>query len=332
MPTRPPSSPFALDAATGETVWRFEVGPIFSDINGDGPRSTPTISGELVYFLGSRGRLVALKRDDGSLVWDLSFPERFGSELPTWGFAAAPLMDRGRLIVEAGGSGESAVAALDAATGAVLWTSQSGNLAYSSPIRVTYEDHPLYVFTLQEKIVGVDEDGGELWSVPFEPRIDIKPASPVFVSPDLILASASYDVGVKVVRLSLGRDRVMGEELWAGRQMRNHFNSTVAIDGHVFGFDTATLRCLDARTGERRWAKRGLGKGSLIYADGMLIILGERGQLVLAEATPERYSVLAGPAFVLDGRSWTPPALSDGRLFVRNHTEMAAVDLRARDR
>ena len=96
----------------------------------------------------------------------------------------------------------------------------------------------------------------------------------------------------------------------------------------MYGFDAATLRCLDARTGQRRWAKRGLGKGSLIYADGMLIVLGERGQLVLLEANPDEYRELAPPHPVLSGRSWTPPALSDGRLYLRNHSEMVSVDLR----
>ncbi len=116
------------------------------------------------------------------------------------------------------------------------------------------------------------------------------------------------------------------EEVWSSRYMRNHFNSSIALDGHIYGFDAATLRCLDAQTGERGWAKRGLGKGSLIFADDMFIVLSERGKLVLLGATSEGYRELAAHQ-VLEGRSWTPPSLWAGRLCVRNHTEMVCLDL-----
>jgi outer membrane protein assembly factor BamB len=313
----------ALDAATGRTLWRVPVGPIFRDVNGDGPRSTPTVDSDLVFVLGSRGRLAALRVATGETVWEISLTESFEGELPTWAFSTAPLVDGDRLIVEAGGSGSRAVAALDKNTGAVVWTSQEGHIAYSSPIPVELHGAKQYLFLLQEKLVALDPDGRELWSVPFAPQLDIKPASPVFVAPDLVLVSASYDVGAKMVRVTANGP----EELWTGRQMRSHFNSGVALDGRVYGFDTATLRCLDAATGESCWAKRGLGKGSLLYADGMFLVLSERGLLVLIEATPEAYRELASHQ-VLEGRCWTPPSLSEGRLYLRNHTELVALDLR----
>ena len=109
--------------------------------------------------------------------------------------------------------------------------------------------------------------------------------------------------------------------------MKNHFNGSVAIGNHLYGFDTATLKCIEAATGKTLWAKRGLGKGSLIVANGMLIILGETGELVLAEATHEAYRELAR-ASVLEGRSWTQPTLWQGRLYLRNHTELVSLDLR----
>lgn len=318
----------ALDAATGRTLWRVPVGPIFHDVNGDGPRSTPTVDSELVFVLGSRGRLAALRASTGETVWEMQITDAFEGELPTWAFATAPLVDGDRLVIEVGGSGPRAIAALDKRTGAVLWTSQEANLAYSSPIPVEIGGTKQFLFLLQEKLVSLDRDGLELWSVPFAPQLEIKPASPVFVAPDLILISASYDVGAKVVRLKTDGGSLSAEELWSGRQMRSHFNSAVSLDGRIYGFDTATLRCLEASTGESCWAKRGLGKGSLIYADRMFLVLSERGMLVLLEATPEAYRELASHQ-VLEGRCWTPPSLSEGRLYLRNHSELVAIDLRS---
>jgi outer membrane protein assembly factor BamB len=312
----------ALDAANGRTLWRVPVGSIFRDVNGDGPRSTPTVDADSVFALGSRGRLAALRASTGETVWEISLTEAFEGELPTWAFSTAPLVDGDRLLVEVGGSGARAIAALDKKTGAVVWTSQEGHVAYSSPIPIELQGAKQFLFLLQEKLVSLDPEGRELWSVPFAPQLDIKPASPVFVAPDLVLISASYDVGAKMIRLTADGP----EEVWTGRQMRSHFNSAVALDGRVYGFDTATLRCLDAATGESCWAKRGLGKGSLLYADGMFLVLSERGMLVLVEATPEAYRELASHQ-VLEGRCWTPPSLSQGRLYLRNHSQLVALDL-----
>jgi outer membrane protein assembly factor BamB len=316
----------ALDAGTGRVLWRVEIGPLFHDANGDGPRSTPTVDGEIAFVLGSRGHLAALRTATGEPIWNMQITDAFEGELPTWAFATAPLVDGDLLVVEVGGSGPRAVAALDKRTGAVVWTSEEAKVAYSSPVPIDFGGVRQLLFLLQEKLVSLDREGRELWSVPFAPQLEIKPASPVFVAPDLVLVSASYDVGAKVVQLKSEGGALSAEELWSGRQMRSHFNSAVALDGRVYGFDTATLRCLDAATGDSCWAKRGLGKGSLIYADGMFIVLSERGMLVLLEATPEAYRELASHQ-VLEGRCWTPPSLSGGRLYLRNHSELVAIDL-----
>jgi outer membrane protein assembly factor BamB len=316
-----------LDAETGKTLWRVPIGPLFKDVNGDGPRAAPTIDGNLAYVLGSRGHLRALDRASGDTVWELAYGEAFGSELPVWAFASAPLVEGERLIVEVGGSGERAIAALDKRSGEVRWTAQEATIAYSSPIALDLGGLRQLVFLLQEKVVGLDRDGQELWSFSWAPKAGIKPALPVFVPPDRILVAASYDIGATLVKVDAKSGR-SAEEVWSSRFMRTHINTSVALGEHIYGFDTGTLRCLDARTGERGWAKRGLGKGSLIYADGMLIVLSERGKLVLLEATPERHRELAAHQ-VLEGRCWTAPSLADGRLYLRNHTELVCLDLRA---
>lgn len=318
-----------LDADRGKTVWRVQMGALFRDANGDGPRSGPTVDGGLVFFLASRGRLAALDRVTGKAVWQLEYPEAFGSELPTWGFSAAPLVDGDLLIIEPGGSGPRAVAALVKSTGEVRWTAQNARTAYSSPIALQFNGLRQFVFLLQEKIVALNREGEELWSVPFAPNGNIKPAMPLFIEPDRIMAAASYDIGAKVVRLQAAGDRLTAQEVWSSLFMRNHFNSSLSHNGHIYGFDAATFRCLDARTGERGWAKRGLGKGSLIFADGMLVVLSELGQLLLVDAMPEDYRELASHQ-VLEGRCWTPPSLWAGRLYVRNHTEIVCLDLRDR--
>ena len=108
--------------------------------------------------------------------------------------------------------------------------------------------------------------------------------------------------------------------------MRNHFSTSVYLNGFLYGFDNATLKCIDASDGSMKWRARGLGRGSLISADGMLIVLGERGQLALVEATPEAYNELSR-AQVLRGKCWTSPTLAHGKLYLRNQEEIVCLDL-----
>jgi outer membrane protein assembly factor BamB len=316
-----------LDAATGRRLWATPMGPIFRNSYGDGPRSTPTVDGELVYALGSQGRLAALKAKDGSVAWQVDLRETFEAELLDWAFTSAPLVEGDLVVFESGGKGARAVAALDKRTGVVRWTAQEDRIVYSSPIRIEIGGRRQIVAMTQREVVGLDLAGRRLWAFPFASDGTIKPAPPVFVAPDLIFVSASYGIGAKVARLVPQGETTAVETVWEGLQMKNHFNGSVAIGTHLYGFDAATLKCIDASTGRTSWAKRGLGKGSLIAADGMLIILGETGELVLAEATPDAYRELARHQ-VLQGRSWTQPTLWRGRLYLRNHTELVSLDLR----
>jgi outer membrane protein assembly factor BamB len=70
-------------------------------------------------------------------------------------------------------------------------------------------------------------------------------------------------------------------------------------------------------TGAVKWSRKDPAFGSLIMADGKLIVLSDKGELLVAEASPSAFTPLAR-AKVLSGVCWTPPALADGRLYLRN--------------
>jgi len=74
---------------------------------------------------------------------------------------------------------------------------------------------------------------------------------------------------------------------------------------------------MNLKTGEVAWKQRGLGCGSLMIADGKLLSLTEKGELVLAKASPNQYEELARSSF-LDGRCWTVPLFLNGRIYGRN--------------
>ena len=108
--------------------------------------------------------------------------------------------------------------------------------------------------------------------------------------------------------------------------MENHFATSIYYEGHLYGFDGSILKCLDAETGSEKWKARGYGKGTLIIADGHLVLLGERGNLGIAEATPAGFVEKANTQ-VLRSKCWTAPSLADGRLYLRDEKEIVRLDV-----
>lgn len=317
---------YRLRASDGEVVWRAPLGPLFPEVFGDGPRSTPIVEKDVVYLLSATGRLHALATKDGKRLWELDLVKELGSAIPGRGFGSSPLIDGDLLLLQAGGTEGRAVVALDKTTGKVRWSALQGEPGYPTPLAVTIDGVRQYVFvrTAEGDILSLLPDGKVHWQYAWKGGAI---ASPLFLPPNRIFASASEDVGSVLLEIGQADGKATVREVWANRLMKNHFSSSVLYEGHIYGFDNATLKCIVAETGEQRWVQRGYGKGSLVAADGLLYILSDQGQLILAEATPAGFRE-KGKVQVLPGRTWTAPALSHGRLYLRNDKEMIALDVR----
>ena len=317
----------AFDAKTGEELWRVPLGEKYDTEFGNGPRTTPTVDGDTVYLMDSHGTFVALATKDGKELWRVSLTEAFGSQQPHWGFSASALVDGDQVVLESGGTEGKSYVALNKKNGEVKWTSGdgTGTPGYNSAIAVGKKGKHSYIYVANKQLRCIDRDGTELWSYDW-PEGETH-ASPLFIAPDLVYAAGAEGVGASLVRITESDGKQVAEEVWQTRFMRNHFSSSIVHEGHIFGFDNATLKSLAVEDADLAWAKRGLGKGSLIYADGKLVVLSDRGQLLLIEATAEGY-VERGTVQALEGRSWTAPTLSNGRLYLRNHTEMVVFDLK----
>lgn len=346
----------ALDPRTGATIWRTRVGQAFENSFGDGPRTTPTVDGSTVFVVSADAQLMALATDDGAVRWHVDLATLHDGGVPRFGYAASPLVDGDRLIVEVGrgedgdDDGKAAIASLDKGTGAVRWSVLDGQAGYSSPIAVEIAGVRQYVFLRRqgpEALAIAANDGRVLWRRPGA-RAGI--ATPLFLGPDRVFFSSSdNDFGGLMVRVvpndaapqgheaagdtateapaSEATTPMRAEAVWTNPRMRNHFNGSVVVDGHLYGFDNATFRCLDADTGAIRWAHRGFGKGSLIAHGGQLIVLGDDGTLALADASPEAYRE-RGRLQAMEGKAWTAPTLAQGVLYLRDLDEVVAYDLR----
>jgi hypothetical protein len=247
--------------------------------------------------------------------------------MPRFGYSMSPLVDGDQVLVLAGKREEGpGIIAFDRMTGEVKWEALSGPAGYSSPLVAEIGGQKQYVHTTFTGVVGLSTEGEVLWSHDTGPKSPL--AMPIFIAPDKVfVATADDHFGGLMVRVTHGEQGFVAEELWKERLMRNHFNTSVAVDGFVYGFDNATFRCLDAETGKRMWAYRGFGKGSLISAGSLLYVLADNGTVVLVRASSEGFEEL-GRAKPMEGRSWTEPSLADGHLYVRDMNELVRLDVR----
>lgn len=306
---------FCFDAATGKELWTHSYAcPLDPHYYDGGTSATPTVEGGVVYQLSRRGHLLALDAATGRVHWSLNVAEQTGARVPEWGFASSPFVWRDLVILNVGSTGT----AVDKRTGRLVWTSGKEASGYATAVPRAVGAGEEIVLLVREGLVGLDPaTGRQRWSYPWKTRYKVNATDPVILRDRLFIATG-YNRGGAVLDLSGPTPRVV----WEGKQMRNHFNACVLVDGFLYGFDgdvgdRGPLKCLDFQTGTVLWTHEGLGTGALTAADGKLIILSERGELLIAEASPKGFRELAR-AQILGGKCWTAPVLADGRIYCRN--------------
>jgi outer membrane protein assembly factor BamB len=320
----------ALDAGTGREIWRYRLDDFYRDGQGNGPRSTPTIQDGVVYALSAQATLAALDAKTGKEIWARDLKEAYGARVPTWGAAVSPLVEDGRIYLDVGGPAGYSVMALDAKTGEAIWGSQNDIPGYSAPVIATiHGQRHLVVFT-GTQIVGLDPDHGRrLWRKGWRTSYDVNAATPIFVPPDRIFVASGYGVGGALLAIRRTEGGWSADEVWKSRGMKNQFSSSIVHRGTLYGFDDGTLKALDVDTGDERWKVRGFGHGSITLAGDHLVVLGDRGQLAVVAATPEEYRVEAETR-IFQGKTWTVPTVTDGRMYLRDEKEIVALDVAAR--
>ena len=317
---------YCLNVDTGETIWSHTYpSQLVANLYEGGPGSTPTIHGDYVYCLGKEGQLFCFRADDGELIWQRQLQHDLGVELPEWGFNSSPYILGDQLIVQGG-----RVVSYDKTSGKINWQTAKHTPGYGSAALFDHDGRQLIATLDSDALRLVDASDGEQidafpWSSPFRTN-----STTPIIHDKTIFVSTAYRVGCGLFRIVDGQL----ELIYDNREMRNHFNNSILHEGYLYGFDGNSnfgrilhLVCMNYETGEVAWKKTGLGCGSLMIADGKLVILSDDGELVIAESTPEEFKELAR-AKILSGRCWTVPVLLNGHVYARNaRGDLVAVKL-----
>ena len=321
----------ALDAATGKEHWSVRIGPTYRGHGGsdDGPISTPAVDGSDLFALGPHGLLIAVDVATGRERWRHDLVREFSAAAPTWGFAASPLVDDGRVIIPTGGPDSRGLLAFDRATGRLLWNAGVSRVTgYSSAISATIAGVRQIVSVASDRVFGVrPSDGQLLWSAP-GPGGNIEVSNSPIVLPGDRLLLSNWE-GSVLVKVESGGSEMSARELWRSNRLRNANGPAVYRDGHLYGFAGAILVCVDAETQEIKWRER-TGAGTLIAVGSQLVVLGDgTGEMLIADLSPDKFTLRHRLRALPDGvRAVTGASFADGRFYVRNLREVVALRLR----
>jgi len=327
-----------LDPASGQVIWQrdtakdWKVPEAFFGVG-----STPLLEGDkLIVMVGGQpaAGVVAFDAATGDTIW-----QNVGRA--TWN-GVAPIGWRTTKPYE--------------------WTGSEMLASYASPVAATIHGQRQLFCLMRQGLVSLNPANGEVnfkrW---FQSPVNesVNAMTPV-ISDDLVLLStAYYRIGSVALRINpdgrsfveawrnppnpYERDEVTGD--YPSPVLEVHFTTPVLHNGFLYAFSgrnepDASFRCVEFKTGKLKWTREEgwrahstpqptkFGRGSLILADNMLIVLGEGGRLGLFRPNPDRSEELcAWQVPSLRYPCWTAPVLSEKKLFLRSDDRLLCVDL-----
>lgn len=324
----------SLDAKTGGTIWEYRYDSSPSEDHehsfGDGPRSTPVISGDRLFSVGVSGTMHSLDKNTGKVQWKRELWGEFGGNVLNHGYASSPIAYKDTVITLVGGD-EASMVAFSQETGEVVWKNKGYENSYSTPrlFKIDGKDH--MVAFMAEQIVGFDPATGKVqWEAPCKNRWKQNVSMPVFDDKENILFFSSSSVGSMGFKLTPQGDTFQAEQVWSSRKIQFYHVTSVNEGDFVYGSTGSGSPCfmsaINMKTGKIAWRKRGFAKATIVGVDGKIIILDEDGQLAIATATPEDLTVHS-KVKLLDDVSWTVPTIVGKTMYIRDKKKIMALDL-----
>ena len=323
-----------LSLDDGREIWRNSY-PVTLPYNHGMSRTVPAVIGEHVISLGPKCHVVAWNALTGKSHWLLDLVMDFGTKVPVWYTGQCPLIDNDRLILAPGG--RCLVMAVDYKSGEVIWESpnpRQWDMTHVSITPMEFAGKRMYVYCGKGGVAGVSaDDGSILWDTKAW-KIDMATCpSPVVVGNDRIFFCGGYKSGAKMLKLSEQGGRIVPKVLFRlkPRQFSSEQQTPVLFDNHLYAVRQSDDQfvCLDL-DGNEVWnsGRDKFGAGPYMIADGLIYIMNDKGQLTMAEATPDAYRRLAQAQVIEKGHdSWGPMAMVAGRLIVRDMTRMVCLDV-----
>jgi outer membrane protein assembly factor BamB len=344
---------FAFDLA-GKPKWQKPYGP---EWKGDhkGARTTPTIDGDRVYVFSGYGNLVCFDAESGEQKWQIDTMTKYEAKNLKWGLSESVLIYGDKVICTPGGK-DAAMAAFDKLTGKEIWTTkglwckdkkdvlQAERAAYCAPLIYKIGGRELIVTNVQKSVILVEPCTGKVvLRIPHEKRHDLAAVSPIFENNYLYVTTGYTKDGMpnRGMMFKISDDSTSFTPGWTERKLDCHHGGLILLDGHIYGTNSViyppgsaeklkgTWYCLELATGTIKHDAKLVGKGSVIFAEGLLYCYGENGQVALVKATPNSYKMISSFEITKGTEEhWAHPSISNGVMYIRHGDAMMAYDIK----
>lgn len=313
----------------GKLKWKVPYGKEFTE-SYEGARSSVVVDGDLMYMYSGLGDLVCMDANNGTVKWRKNAFKDFDGKNIQWGVTETVLIEGDLLFLTPGGK-KNNVVALNRFNGDLVWTSPGlGELsAYCTPLLVNLPERELLVTHTADHIIGLDaKDGKLLWSYPHPNQWSVHANTPIYADGGLFCFSGWGQGGVK---LEMSKDGSSVKKVWSKAELDSRMGGMVLVDGYLYGSGDVgrEWRCINWKTGEEMYASNGLGKGVVIYDEGMLYCYSERGELALVKADPKEFKIISKTKVTLgSSQHWAHPVIDKGRLFVHHGNALIAYKIK----
>jgi outer membrane protein assembly factor BamB len=319
----------ALNAATGQILWKTAYSAPYKIADaaakpGAGPKATPLFHNGKLYTLGITGIVSAFDATTGKLVWQKPAPP----EQPYFGMGGAPIGDKDLVIVPPGSYGP--LIAFDASTGDVKWTA-NGDSAWISSIIVELGGTRQVVSITSKTIIGVSAaDGTLLWRHPWVSIVTAGVMTPIVCGETIIVGSQRK--GLTAIKPIKRDGKWVTDIEWETKEVSIFLSNPVLIRDTLFGLSELArgqFFALDAKTGRVLWLGQpsGVTNTTIVKAGDLLFFLNDDAELLVARSSQTGFEPLKRYT-IADSATWTQPAISDNRVFIKDVTSLAMWSLK----
>jgi outer membrane protein assembly factor BamB len=327
----------AYEAKTGKPLWTKSYPRTkFKSLFGAGPQSTPMVSGGKLYSYGATGILTCFDAANGKQLWQDDTLKEFSPPPLTFGTACSPLIDGENVYLNVGAKGASVVA-FNKDDGKVAWKSLDDRASYSSGIQVGNGARRQVVFLTQQGLKGLAaKDGKKLWDYKLVDKLNESSTTPVHVGKKLLASSVTF--GMVALELEPGDKGETVKEVWKNPALTCYFSTPMPVGkehvyvvaGKLSFTPSSTLYCVELATGKIAWKRDNVGKyhaALMRTGDDKLLMLSDKGELVLIDPDPKGYKELARSKFENSHQIWAHPAVSGGLLYYRDERDLYCLRL-----
>ena len=351
-----------VNAETGKEIWKFAYQSDYKDLYGydSGPRASPVIDDGRVYIYGVEGQLHCLNAYSGEPIWNINLSKRFAVIQNFFGVASTPVVYEDLLLVMVGGSPNeskkappgaldqvqpngSGIVGLDKVTGKIKFQCVDDLASYSSLKLSQLEGQPILLAFMRDALFGIKPGEGKVaFRFPWRAKKleSVNAAMPIAIEDDHVLITECYEKGAALLKFSnLKPELVWSDQGKRDVALKSHWCTPILAGDVMYGCSgrnpgTSQLRCVDWKTGQVKWSKSGLGRSSLAMVDGHLIVLGEKGELMLIKQNQNKFELVtkyqpgpSGGGVKFQEPCWAAPIISHGLLLVRGKKTIACFDL-----